>query len=107
MARKGSPTIVQEELYPAPDESSRPDIDHARMIDLDGDEESPFLRGQKRVSARRGPIPKKTANRLRWVLVGIFVVGVAIFAASAAYRYSKHSWRFRIQSSDDIEVSGN
>jgi cell division protein FtsQ len=107
MARKSSPTIVQEELYPSTDEAVRPDFDDARMLDLDGEQESPFLRGQKRVSARRGPIPKKTANRLKWVLVAIFVLGVAAFALGAAYRYSEHSWRFRIESSDDIEVSGN
>jgi len=98
---------VQEELYPSRDESVRPDLDDARMLDLDGEEESPFLRGQKRVSARRNTIPKKTANRLKWVLLGIFCLGVAAFAVGAAYRYSEHSWRFRIQSSDDIEVSGN
>jgi cell division protein FtsQ len=107
MARKSSPTIVQEELYPSNDESARPDLDDARMLDIDGEQESPFLRGQKRVSARRGPIPKKTANRLKWVLIAIFALGVAVFALSAGYRYSEHSWRFRIQSSDDIEVSGN
>lgn len=98
---------MQEELYPSADESVRPNLDDARMLDLDGEEESPFLRGQKRVSARRGPIPKKTAHRLKWILICIFLMGVLAFAAGAAYRYSEHSWRFRIQSSDDIEVAGN
>ena len=44
-------------------------MDDARLLDLDVDEESPFLRGQKRVSARRSSLPKKTANRLLWAVV--------------------------------------
>src|SRR5215469_4854299 len=89
MARKSSGTILQEELYPAgfepredfppnlPREESpretrtrgdraRATIDDARLVDLDVDEESPFLRGQKRVSARRSSLPKRTATRLLW-----------------------------------------
>ena len=77
MARKSSGTILQEELYPpnaehsrlesarseaarfessrgsARVESAREELDDARLVDLDVDEESPFLRGQKRVSVRR------------------------------------------------------
>jgi len=65
MARKSGPTILQEELYPPSAEAAREEMDDARLVDLDVDEESPFLRGQKRVSARRSTLPKKTANRLR------------------------------------------
>ena len=64
MARKSSPTI-QEELYPPPGEPER-EIDDARLVDLDVEEQSPFLRGQKRVSARRGTLPKKTLHLLAW-----------------------------------------
>ena len=56
MARKSSPTILQEELYPPPGEPER-ELDDARLVDLDVEEESPFLRGQKRVSARRSALP--------------------------------------------------
>ena len=107
MARKGSPTISQEELYPSLDEDVRPDFDDARMLDLDAEESSPFLRAQRRVSARRGPLAKKTANRLKWAVVALAILGMAAFAAGSVYRYGKHSWRFRINSSDDIEISGN
>jgi cell division protein FtsQ len=106
MARKGSPTISQEELYPPADEVVRPDLDDARMLDLDADEESPFLRGQKRVSARRGPLPKKAANRLKWSVLALVFLGCAGMAAGALYHYGERSWRFRIQSSDDIEITG-
>ena len=105
MARK-SPTITQDELYPPDEECARQDIDDARLLDLDVEQESPFLRAQKRVSVRRGSLPKKAAIRLKWavaVLTGLLVLAIA---AGTAYRYGEHSWRFRIESSDDIEITG-
>ena len=126
MARKSSGTILQEELYPAgaersPEDFSREDsgrehhprddrpravIDDARLVDLDVDEESPFLRGQKRVSARRSSLPKKTAHRLLWALGAAALLGIGTIAAAALYNYGEHSWRFRVQSSDNIEITG-
>ena len=112
MARKSGSTITQEELYPSAnaqrsrEESSREELDDARLVDLDVDEESPFLRAQKRVSARRGSLPKKTASRLIWASIAAIFLCVAAIAASALYRYGEHSWRFRIESSDNIEVTG-
>jgi cell division protein FtsQ len=107
MARKSSPTILQEELYPSNDEQAHPDIDDARMLDLDGEQESPFLRGQKRVSVRRGPLPEKAAHHLKWIVTTLFVLGMFGIAAGALYHYGERSWRFRITSSDDIDISGN
>jgi cell division protein FtsQ len=106
MARKASPTISQEELYPPSAPYARQELDDARLVDLDVDEESPFLRGQKRVSARRSSLPQKTANRLIWVSLAAAVVCFATVAASAFYRYGERSWRFRVDSSDNIEITG-
>jgi cell division protein FtsQ len=115
MAWKSGPTILQEELYPPSAAHARErsgeydaheEIDDARLIDLDVDEESPFLRGQKRVSARRSSLPKKTANRLLWAVVAAAVVCVAVLGAAGLYHYGEHSWRFRVESSDNIEVTG-
>ena len=106
MARKASPTISQEELYPPSASYARQELDDARLVDLDVDEESPFLRGQKRVSARRSSLPKKTANRLVWISLAAAVVCFATLAASAFYRYGERSWRFRVESSDNIEITG-
>jgi len=112
VARKSSSSAVQEELYPLPREISqheapeREPFDDARLVDLEAEQESPFLRGQKRVSVRRGSLPKKTADRLLWAgaaLVALTILGVA---GLSLYRYGKHSWRFRIDSSDQIEVAG-
>src|SRR5580692_6606788 len=106
MARKSGSTILQEELYPPSAGAAREEMDDARLVDLDGDEESPFLRGQKRVSARRTSIPKKTANRLLWASVAAGILCVSAVGAAALYQYGEHSWRFRIESSDNIEVAG-
>jgi len=81
-------------------------MDDARLIDLDVNEGSPFLRAQKRVSARRSSLPPKTAGRLLWgvaVAAGVCVLGLI---AAGVYRYGEHSWRFRVESSDDIEITG-
>jgi cell division protein FtsQ len=105
MARKSGPTILQEELYPPSAEAAREEID-ARLLDLDVDEESPFLRGQKRVSARRSSLPQKTAHRLLWAVVAVLVLCIAGVGCGALYRYGERSWRFRVESSDNIEVTG-
>jgi cell division protein FtsQ len=109
MARKPSPTILQEELYPpyaGNSTSAREELDDARLVDLDVAQESPFLRGQKRVSARRGSLPKKTVNRVMWACFALGILGVGAVVAIALYNYGERSWRFRIESSDNIEVTG-
>jgi cell division protein FtsQ len=80
--------------------------DSPRVLDLDPEEESPFLRAQRRVPVRRGPLAKKTANRLKVVLVVLAVVGALVVCASVLYSYGEHSWRFRIRSSNNIEIGG-
>jgi cell division protein FtsQ len=106
MARKSSGTILQEELYPPSAQPAREQIDDARLMGLDVDEESPFLRGQKRVSARRSSLPKKTASRLLWATLAAAILCVVAVAAGAVYEYGQRSWRFRVESSDNIEVTG-
>ena len=106
MARKPSGTILQEELYPPSPEPAREELDDARLVDLDVDEESPFLRGQKRVSARRSSIPKKTASRLLWASIAAVILCAAAIAAAGLYEYGERSWRFRVDSSDNIDVTG-
>jgi cell division protein FtsQ len=105
MARRTSSTI-QEELYSTPDDSARDDLDDARLLDLDAEKESPFLRAQKRVPARRSPLPRKTAARLLWALLAIVVITAGAFGARTLYHDGEHYWRFSLNSSDDIEMSG-
>ena len=84
----------------------REPFDDSRLVDLEAEQESPFLRGQKRVSVRRGSLPPKTANRLMWVILSLVVLAILGTAGASVYRYGKHSWRFRVDSSDQIEVGG-
>ncbi len=80
--------------------------DSPRVLDLDPEEESPFLRAQKRVPVRRGPLAKKTANRLKVVLVALAAAAALAVCASAIYSYGEHSWRFRLRSSSSVEIAG-
>ena len=98
-------------MYPLPGVSQhealeREPFDDSRLLDLEAEQESPFLRGQKRVSVRRGSLPRKTANRLLWAGAALVVLTILGAAGLGLYRYGKHSWRFRIDSSDQIEVTG-
>ncbi len=106
MARKSGSTITQEELYPPSATPAREELDDARLVDLDVNEESPFLRAQKRVPARRSSLPKKTANRLLWACVAVLILCAAGIGAAALYHYGERSWRFRVESSDDIDIEG-
>jgi cell division protein FtsQ len=80
--------------------------DAPRPLDLDPEEESPFLRAQKRVPVRRGPLPRKAVNRLKIAFITLAAFGVLALAASIGYGYASRSWRFRIAGSDNIETSG-
>jgi cell division protein FtsQ len=80
---------------------NREDVD----LDLDG-EEAQFLRTNRRVPVRRNAIPKRAASQLKIAGV-IAAVVVACGGLSAwAYGYGMTSWRFRIQSSDAVEITG-
>jgi cell division protein FtsQ len=80
---------------------NREDLD----LDLDG-EEAQFLRTNRRVPVRRNAIPKRAASQLKIAAV-IAAVVVACGGLSAwAYGYGMTSWRFRIQSSDAVEITG-
>jgi len=113
-AARSRETAVRGEIRASRIDDSRIDgsriddsgMDDARLIDLDVDEESPFLRAQKRVSARRSALPKKTANRLLWTLAAGAGLCAAGLGAAGLYHYGEHSWRFRVESSDNIEIAG-
>jgi len=98
-------------LYPLPGVSQhgapeREPFDDARLVDLEAEQESPFLRGQKRVSVRRGSLPQRTANWLKRVALALVAFAILGAAGSGLYRYGERSWRFRVDSSDQIEVTG-
>lgn len=106
MARKDESTIWQEELYPQSDDGGREEVDDQRLLDLDAEQESPFLRAQRRVSARRGALPKRTATGLTRLVLSAAAILLGGLSVAAVYHYGEHSWRFRVDSSDDIEIAG-
>ena len=77
-----------------------------RLLDLDDAEETPFLRAQKRVPVRRSALPRKTADRLKLATIALLCMAVVVVAGYQFYRYGATSWRFRIDSSDDIQITG-
>jgi cell division protein FtsQ len=110
MPRNNGPLIPDDPAAsraPVPAGENLDDALDFRLLDLDADEEPAFLRAQKRVSVRRGPLPKKAVTRLKAGLVVCVVAGVIGGIALMTYRYGTQSWRFRIDSSDQLEVSGN
>lgn len=74
--------------------------------DFQPEEEPQFLRSQRRVPVRKGPVTRKTANRLRIVLIAATVLGAIGVSSAGAYRYATNSWRFRVESGDSIETAG-
>ncbi len=112
MARKNSSAVSDEEFELTSNESGgRPRSDSespldARMLDLDDEAESPFLRGQKRVPVRRGTLPRKTAGRVKRVLLIALVMVAVAGVWFALQKYGTQSWRFRLDSSDNVSISG-
>jgi cell division protein FtsQ len=83
------------------------DLDAPHRADLEKeDEEAQFLRGRRRVPVRRGPLPKKAAQRLKIVLLLLVVLAAVTAVSLFLYRYGARSWRFRVDSSDNIEITG-
>jgi cell division protein FtsQ len=112
MARKTASTLPEEDFdaVAEPRASSRSYDESpldARILALDEEDESPFLRGQKRVSVRRGALPRKAADRVKLLLITLLALGAVGLVVVTLYRYGTQSWRFRVDSSDNIDIRGN
>lgn len=80
--------------------------DQSRFIALDAEPDAQFLRAQKRVPVRRGPITRKTANRLKQVSIALAVLMAVGLVAIWLYRYAEVAPRFRVESSEQIAIEG-
>jgi cell division protein FtsQ len=107
MRRTPAPSRPNTDLFSADAarEVSHEDVD-PRLVDLAPDEESPFLRAQRRVSVRRGALPCRAADRIRHALVALLFVGFGGGAIAFAYNAALASPRFRLASSENIQISG-
>lgn len=70
------------------------------------EEEPKFLRAQKRVPVRRGALQKKTASRIKDACIVLCALGLAAGLYVWLGHYGNSSWRFRLESSDNIVVQG-
>ena len=84
------------------------DLDNrfAALDEEDGDDQQ-FRRAPKRPQVRRGAVTKKVANRLKIGIIVLIAIGVLATIGAYLNSYGKGSWRFRIDSSDNIEITGN
>lgn len=75
-------------------------------LDTEPESEPQFLRATKRVPVRKGSVTRKTANRLRIIVIAAGTISVCAAVTIGLYHYATTSWRFRIESSDDIQTTG-
>lgn len=96
---------------------TRVDVVSARDSELDSEfdadssladttPEPQFRRAERRVTVRKSALPKKTAGRIRIALIAMAVLSLVAVAYGSVYRYGTRSWRFRVESSDDISIIG-
>ena len=109
MPRNSGPLIPDDPALSRAAVPGRDDPDEpldSRLLDLDVEEEPAFLRAQKRVPVRRGPLPRKAATRLKLAMIVVAIAGMLGGITLTTYRYGAGSWRFRLESSDQIEIGG-
>ncbi len=75
-------------------------------LNSNNDEETRFLRTEKRIPVRRGPIAKKTANQLKSAFALAATLALIGGVAWGSHDYGVHAKRFFLASSDNIEISG-
>ena len=68
--------------------------------------EPQFRRAERRISVRKSALPKRTASRIRIAVMVVAAISLAAVAYGRVYRYGTRSWRFRVDSSDEITISG-
>src|SRR5579872_2379499 len=107
------PAAAREGAGPS-NRASAPSIDLDLNVDLldkdklDDEVEGPPPRRAQRVSARRAAASVKAIDGRQFRTIA--ALGAAVMAmggvALALHQYGVHSWRFRIESSDNIEITG-
>jgi cell division protein FtsQ len=79
-------------------------LDAGLTEDDEEEDQQQFRRATKRVPVRRGALPRKTASRVRAILVflmALAAIGAGVYEVRA---FVQHSWRFRLRSDADIEL---
>jgi len=73
----------------------------------DDEQDEPFLRSSRRVAVRRGILPRGRWGRIGFAVGSIIVAGGLAWLAMAVRSFAAHDPRFRIDSSENIQILGN
>ena len=71
------------------------------------DEDVPFLRSKRRVAVRRGLLPRGRWGRIGLAVGAMALLGGLAWLGYAVRSFAAHDPRFRIESSDNIQIIGN
>ena len=73
----------------------------------DADDDEPFLRSQRRVAVRKSLFPRGRWGRIGFAAGGVVLIGGLAWLGVAVHSFAAHDPRFRIDSSDNIQILGN
>lgn len=71
------------------------------------DEDEPFLRSSRRVAVRRSLLPRSLWGRIGFALGSVVVMGGLAWMGVEVRSFAAHDPRFRVDSSDNIQILGN
>jgi cell division protein FtsQ len=92
--------------------SDRPNLGNVPFPDkkntqLDEDEDEPFLRSRRRVAVRRSILPRSRWGRIAFATAAVLLIGGLAWLGYAVRNFAAHDPRFRIDSSENIQILGN
>ncbi len=73
----------------------------------DADDDEPFLRSQRRVAVRKSILPRGRWGRIGLAAGTVVLIGGLAWLGVAIHSFAAHDPRFRIESSDNIQILGN
>jgi cell division protein FtsQ len=82
-------------------------LDAGLTDENEGDDQQQFRRANKRVPVRRGALPRKTASRVRTVVLVALVLAAVSLCLYEGRAFALRSWRFLVRSEKDIELAGD
>ena len=75
--------------------------------ELDDEDDEPFLRSRRRVVVRRGFLPRGRWGRIGFGAGAVALIGGLAWLGLAVRSFAAHDPRFRIDSSENIQILGN
>ena len=101
--RPSAKTQASNQTFPG----GSPFRDKSREFEEGEDEGEPFLRSRRRVAVRRGLLPPGRWGRIGFAAGTIAVIAGLVGLGVATRDFAAHDPRFRIDSSENVQVLGN